>query len=81
MDQDGNPVFGGMELWNPWISGGITVTTKCRLGIVGSDGPRGAVGPVGLGGRRFALDQAIKGEQHNGAQQRHDEASTLTFLV
>jgi len=34
IEQGRNPVFGGMELWNWWISGNVTVATKRRLGIV-----------------------------------------------
>jgi hypothetical protein len=34
IDQERNPVSGDAELWNPWISGGITVTRKRWVGIV-----------------------------------------------
>ncbi len=37
IDQGGKPVFGGMELWNWWISGSIAVTTKRRLRMVRED--------------------------------------------
>src|SRR6185312_13983887 len=35
--------------------------------------------PMRLGG--FGADHMIKGQQHNGAQDRHDEACGLSFLI
>src|ERR1700689_4551706 len=73
--------------WNKTGAVSIGPRTVERVDKAGSSG--GDPASLGTGtkpefrlfGGRSALEPAVDGQQHDGAQQRHDEAGPLAFLM